>query len=476
MKAVAIVGGGITGLTAAFRLAQQKIPVTLYESGARVGGVIQSLARDGYLAEYGPNTILATSPKIGSLIEDLGLASRRMYSDPAAEKRYLVRGRRLVELPGSAAAFLRTPLFSWKAKLRLAVEPFIRRASADHEESVGAFVVRRIGQEFLDYAINPLVGGVYAGDPSRLSVQQAFPKLGALEQKYGSLILGQILGARERRRRAEVSKQDAKKISFDGGLQVLIDALQARLGASIRRNSRAVALEQTPEGWDVLVEQEGRITRHEHGAVLFAGNAFTLAGLPVRSGRPIDFSPLAEVKYPPVASVVLGFRREDVGHPLDGFGVLVPEIEGFNILGTLFSSSLFPQRAPAGHVTLTTYVGGMRRPDLAGLAPEQLFELVLRDLRELLGVRGAPTFQHHVLFPRAIPQYELGYARFKDLMHDAETRAPGLFLAGNFRDGISLSDSIVAGHVAAERLTAYFRPPPNRAGLATKEPSIPVNA
>ncbi len=476
MNSVAIVGGGITGLTAAFRLRQQGVPVTLYEAGDRVGGVIQSYREKGYLAEYGPNTILETSPKIGSLIADLGLASRRMHSDPGAEKRYLVRGGKLQSLPGSPAKFLATPLFSWRAKLRLLAEPFIRRAPVDREESVGEFVVRRIGREFLDYAINPLVGGVYAGDPARLSVQHAFPKLGALEQKYGSLILGQILGARERRKRAEVSKQDAKKISFDGGLQVLIDALHERLGDSIRLCQPVTALEETAAGWSVTTDENGRVTRQDHSAVLFAGTAYNLAGLPLRTTKTVDLSPLAEIKYPPVASVVLGFQRKDVEHPLDGFGVLVPEIEGFKILGTLFSSSLFPHRAPEGHVTLTTYVGGMRRPDLATLEADALAGLVVRDLQKLLGVRGAPTFQHHVLFRRAIPQYEVGFGRFKALMNDAESRAPGFFLAGNFRDGISLSDSIVAGHVAAERLEKFVQARFGQPGLPLKESSIPVTA
>ena len=177
----------------------------------------------------------------------------------------------------------------------------------------------------------------------RLSVKHAFPKLLAVEQQYGSLILGQFLGARERKRRAEVSKQNAPKFSFDEGLQVLIEALAARLAGSVRLNSSVSRLEQTPGGWTVTTG-EGT---HEHAAVLFAGTAHKLAGLQLRIQRPIDLSPLSQINYPPVASVVLGFRREDVAHPLDGFGALIPQVEGFHILGTIFSSSLFPNRAPA---------------------------------------------------------------------------------------------------------------------------------
>ncbi len=459
MKSVAIIGGGITGLTAAFRLRQKNIPVTLYEAGGRVGGAIQTIRQDGYLAEFGPNTILETSPKISALVRDLGLEARRLYSDSRAEKRFLVRDGKPIPLPGSPPAFFTTPLFSAGAKLRLLAEPFIRRGPPEREESVGEFVLRRIGREFLDYAINPFVAGVYAGDPMRLSVKHAFPKLLAVEQQYGSLILGQFLGARERKRRAEVSKQNAPKFSFDEGLQVLIEALDARLAGSVRLNSSVSCLEQAPGGWTVTTS-EGT---HEHAAVLFAGTAHKLAELQIRTPRPLDLSPLSQINYPPVASVVLGFRREDVAHPLDGFGALIPQVEGFNILGTIFSSSLFPNRAPAGHVTLTSYLGGTRNPDLATRGSDALVDLTCRDLRRLLGVTGEPTFRHHVRYPRAIPQYEVGYGRFKDLMDDAEAKAPGFFLAGHYRNGVSLGDSLVSGHDVAERIEHF---------LAAAQPAI----
>ena len=457
MTSVAIIGGGITGLTTAFRLRQQGVSVTVYEAGGRVGGVIQSLRQDGFLAEFGPNTILETSPIIGSLVRDLGLESRRLYSDPAAENRYLVRNGKLVQLPGSAIKFLATPLFSVGAKLRLFAEPFIPPAPPDREESVAEFVLRRIGREFLDYAINPMVGGVYAGDPARLSVTHAFPKLREVEQRYRSLILGQFLGARERRRRAEVSKQDAKKVSFNYGLQVLVEALRDALGENIRLHSAVKRVTQTPGGWELAVERDGQTQCHTHAALLFAAPAHRLAKLDFQADCGLNLSPLAAIYHPPVASVVLGFRRDEVAHPLDGFGVLIPQIEGFSILGTLFSSSLFPNRAPAGHVTLTSYVGGCRAPELALRSEDELVEMTLRDLRRLLGVSGQPVFRHHVLYPHAIPQYEVGYGRFKTLMNDIEAKSPGVYFAGHYREGISLGDSIISGHRAAERMREFLK-------------------
>ncbi|HOC00518.1 MAG TPA: protoporphyrinogen oxidase [Verrucomicrobiota bacterium] len=454
---VAIIGGGITGLTAAFRLMQAGVPVTLYEADQRVGGVIRSVQESGYLAEFGPNSILETSPKISGLIRDLGLEPRRGYSDPGAENRYLVRGGKPVCLPASPLRFFGTKLFSTGAKLRLLREPFLRRAPADKEENVAEFVLRRLGREWLDYAINPMIAGIYAGDPRRLSVIHAFPRLHAVEQRYGSLILGQILGARERKRRGEVSKQEAKKISFDQGLQVLTDTLEARLRAAIRLNTTVTALERAPRGWTVSVQSGGSEDAFEHRAVLLAAPAHCLARIALNADAGLTLAPLAEVYYPPVASVVLGFRRADVAHPLDGFGMLVPEVEKFRILGTLFSSSLFPNRAPDGHVTLTTYVGGVRAPDLALRPIEELFNLTLTDLATILGVRGSPTFRHAVLYRQAIPQYEVGYGRFKTLMETIETRASGIFLAGHYRNGISLGDSIIAGHDVADRIAAFAR-------------------
>ncbi len=457
MKTIAVIGGGITGLTTAFRLQRQGFPVTVYEADARTGGVIQSIREQGYLAEFGPNTLLETSPKIGALIHDAGLLDRRLYSDPRAENRYLVRARKPVRLPGSLGGFIGTPLFSAGAKLRLLWEPFVRRAPADCEENVAQFVKRRIGQEFLDYAINPMIAGVYAGDPNRLSVRHAFPKLHALEQRYGSLIRGQIFGARERKRRAEVSKQNAKKISFDEGLQVLTDTLHQHLGAAVQLRSPVTAVRQQGANWSVTVHGPDGEEEHEHSAVVYTGPAYRLATLKVETERPINFRLLSEIQYPPVASVVLGFRRADVAHPLDGFGMLIPEVERFHILGTLFSSSLFPKRAPEGYVTLTSYVGGTRAPDLALRSATDLVALTIEDLRVLLGVSGSPTFQHCCLFPKAIPQYEVGYGRFKKLMNDAEANAPGLFLAGNYRDGISLSDSLVSGWNTADRVILHLR-------------------
>jgi oxygen-dependent protoporphyrinogen oxidase len=466
MKSVAIIGAGITGLTAAFYLKRAGVPVTVCEAGGRAGGVIQSLRKDGFLAEFGPNTILETSPKIAQLVRDAGLETRRLNSDPKAEARYVVRYRRPIAMPSSPLGIFASELLSARAKFALLREPFLPARRDGKEESIAEFVVRRLNQEFLDQMIDALVAGIYAGDPHKLSVQHAFPRLAELEARYGSLIKGQIFGARERQQRGDISKDRAPKFSFDEGLQVLPDALAAQLGDSVKLNTPVTKLTQTGGGWRVSTASN----EAEFGAVIYCGTAYRLAGLEISGTgfQPVSAqagthkqdacatTPFSEIRYPPVASVVLGFRREDIAHSCQGYGMLIPKIEGFKILGTIFSSALFPNRAPAGHLTLTSYVGGERYAELAALPPEKLVGLVCEDLRVLLGVKGQPVFQHCALYPKAIPQYNLGYGRFKDMMNEIEAKARGLLFAGHYRDGVSLGDSIVSGVNIAERVVDFF--------------------
>ncbi|HEY4417109.1 MAG TPA: protoporphyrinogen oxidase [Verrucomicrobiae bacterium] len=464
MKSVAIIGAGITGLTAAFYLKRRGIDVTVFEAASRPGGAIQSSRRDGFLAESGPNTILESSPKISQFIGDLNLAARKIHPDLNAKKRFLVRDGKIRAMPVSPLGFLTTKLFSTKAKLAVLREPFIPARRDGQDESVAEFVTRRLNREFLERAINPLVAGIYAGDPAQLSVQQAFPRLFQAEQKYGSLIRSQIFGARDRKKSGEIPRSQATLFSFDEGLQVLTGALAAQLGEALKLNFAVTKIVQNETGWKIHFPA-GQMFETEFDAVIFCGTAHKLAKLeienssfsPAAGTEKIDVSAFSEIRHPPVASVVLGFRRDQVLHPLDGFGVLIPKIENRKILGTIFSSSLFPNRAPRDHVMLTNYVGGERQPELAALPPDKLVQLVSADLRTLLGVEGKPVFQNVALYPQAIPQYNIGYGKFKARLEAIETQVRGLFFAGNYRHGISLGDSIVSGFDTAGRLTDFLK-------------------
>ncbi|MBT5926672.1 MAG: protoporphyrinogen oxidase [Verrucomicrobia bacterium] len=452
-KSIAILGGGITGLAAAYELGQLGHKATIFEASPRIGGVIETIRKDGFLAECGPNTLLETSPRIGKLISDLGLDSRKRYANPEMKNRYIVRGGKPVAMPLSPGQFLTTKLFSLGTKLNLIKEPFIAPCPPDKEESLAQFVVRRLGQEFLDYAINPFVAGVYAGDPTKLSVQHAFPKLHALEQKYGSMIKGQFLGARERKKRGTVSKDKAKMVSFDHGLQVLIDGLGQKIGGGIKTSSPVESVIKNQNGWTV----QGVGVTEDFDAILPALPTYKMTDINFKDAEALDLSILKDIIYPPVASVVMGFKREQIEHSLNGFGMLVPEVEKRHALGSIFTSSLFEGRAPDGHVTLTNYIGGMRSPEKALLPEKDIDALILEDLDTLIGVKGSPVFVNRRVYKHAIPQYVVGYGRYKQLFKQLENQHSGLFFAGHYRNGISLSDSLVAGLEVAERMNQFFK-------------------
>jgi oxygen-dependent protoporphyrinogen oxidase len=385
------------------------------------------------------------------LVTALGLNDRIAVPSSVAKRRYIVKQRKLAPLPQPPLDILRTSLLSSAGKLRILAEPFVPARRNSGEESLASFVIRRLGQEVLDYFVNPVVGGVYAGDPERLSVEYAFPKLFHLEQEYGSLIKGALVGARKRSRSAEKSKLKARMFSFDQGMQVLIDALAERVSGSIRLGCAAASVKRMGARWEIVFEQRPPM---EHDAILLGAPAHRIGQwLP---SADVDLAALRRIEYPPITRVVLGFRREQIEHPLDGFGALIPSREPFECLGVFFSSSVFPNRAPDGHVSLTVFVGGSRHPELCCPDGERALRSALSDTQRLLGISGRPEFQDVCLIPRSIPQYELGYAEIRRSMERVEKECPGLFLAGNYRDGIGVADSILSGFDAAGRIAAFL--------------------
>lgn len=448
---VAVIGGGLTGLTTAWQLRRLGIPVVVFEAGIRPGGVMGSVRDGDWLLETGPNTLFENSPAITAFLDDLGLGARRLEASPAAQKRYVVRAGRPVALPHSPLSFATSPLLSLSAKLNLLGEPFRGRAPAGREESVAEFVTRRLGREFLDYIVNPFVAGVFAGDPAALSVKHAFPKLYALEHEHGSLTRGSLA------RRNASGGPRGSMISFPDGLAEIPRALARALGSDLRLNHAVTEVRRTGSTWQVGFVAGGLRGEENFSAVVCALPPDILAGLrfaDLPAAAASALTGLRNIPQPAVASVFLGYRREDVAHPLDGFGLLTPAVEQRRILGTLFSSTLFPGRAPAGHVALTTFVGGTRQPELACANDRELLASVQSELAALLGVRGQPVITRIQRWPRAIAQYVVGFQRFKDACDRVERAAPGLFLGGPCRDGVSLSQCILAGQrlaAAAQR-------------------------
>ena len=444
---MAVIGGGLTGLTAAWRLHKRGHRVRLFEAGDRLGGAVRSERNAGWLIESGPNSLQITSADATTVLDELGLAAKKLTASPAAKHRYLIRDGQLHAVPSSPPALLSSRLFSFPAKLRVFAEFFARRRERETDPSLAEFVRDHFGQEFVDYALEPLVSGIFAGNPEKLSTRHSFPKLLELESTHGSLLRGQIAMARRRRANGGASPQ---LVSFPDGLQTLIDTLAAALPpGSIELRAKIDALQPGPP-WRFSWQRNGTAQAGEADAIVLALPASALAALHIGSAPAQPLAALAEIEYPPVASLFLGFRREDVAHPLDGFGLLVPGREQRPLLGVIFSSTLFAGRAPEGHVALTVMAGGTRQPQVAQLAPDSLLSAVLPDLRSLLGVHDDPVFVRHTAWPHAIPQYNLDYGRFLDAMAAVEKKFPGLFIGGHVRDGISLSACLTSGLRLAE--------------------------
>jgi len=450
MAAVAIVGAGVAGLTAAYRLKRRGIRVVVYEASDRAGGVILTERREGYLAELGPNSLMTGAASLADVLSQLGLDASRVEAQRDARKRYIVRKSKLVALPTSPSQLLTTRLLSNGAKLAIFGEPLVEPGDSPMEESVATFVRRRFNQEVLDYVANPFVAGIFAGDPEQLSARHALPRLHDLEHSHGSVVkaLGQMMRAGPDE---PGSAPGPGLISFAGGLREIPDAFARELRSEIRFKAPVTQLRRGPMGWTVSAAYQAS---ELYDGVIYAAPAHCTDDVELAFDGGDRLKTLTSITYPPVAVLALGFRREDVAHRLDGFGFLVPDVERRNVLGVLFSSTVFPGRAPAGHVLLTAFVGGVRHPDLANADLGTLTARVLDDLRLLLGVRGEPTFRAFQLWPKAIPQYTLSYGRFKETMDEAERRNPGLGLTGAYREGVAIGEVIAAADAVAERIAA----------------------
>jgi len=448
-KRVAVVGAGISGLTCAYWLEKHGHDVTVFEAAPRAGGTIVTEEHDGFLVDLGPNSTLETSETLKQLVQDLGIEDQKIYGNETSNNRYILKNGVLQALPMSPPKFLRSKLFSTRAKLRLLKEPFIK-PSGGEDISLADLVRLRLGTEFLDYAINPFVAGVYAGDPDRLSAPAAFPKLYALEQKYGSFIKGAIKGARERKKRKDVARDRARIFSFIGGMATFPRALEGGLRKPVLLNTTVTDITRRDDKFFLnLSGTDSKVESYDQ--VVLSVPADSLAAI-LKNTVPQNTDRFAKIEYPPVAVVFTGFRLDDVRRDLDGFGFLVPAVEKRRILGSIWSSSIFPGRAPDGCCALTTFVGGTRQPDLVSLDDQRLTRLVLDEINDIVGLRGDPVITRIKRWQRAIPQYSMGYGNIQKKINELEDENPGIYFAGNIRSGISVGDSVVCAFTTVEKM------------------------
>lgn len=436
-----VIGAGLSGLAAAYALRRRGEDCVVLEASPRPGGVVRTERRGGFLLELGPNTVRPTREILG-LVGDLGLQGEAIFTDPRAP-RFIDFAGALHALPQSPRVLLATRLLSTRGKLRLLAEPFLRRANLP-DESVRDFVARRLGEEAADRLAEPFVGGVFAGSAGALSVADAFPLLAGWEREHGSLFAG-ALAARRASRAAAAPPAPRGLLSFRDGLETLPRALGANLGAALRTDCTVETLR--PAGrWEIGA---AGLTL-EADRVILAAPAEAASRL-VRPFAPEAARALDAIAHPPLAVLHLAWSEDAPRRPLEGFGHLVVPAPSRRILGAVWSSSLFPGRAPAGRLLLTVFLGGGRDPDAFLLSDGELVAAAARDLGAEGLVRGAPEAVLVTRWPRAIPQYERGHAGRMAALAAAEERWPGLRLIGNYRGGVSVGDVVREGLASGAR-------------------------
>ncbi|HEY4949332.1 MAG TPA: protoporphyrinogen oxidase [Candidatus Acidoferrales bacterium] len=452
----AVIGAGISGLACAYRLQQLGVDVTVFESNSAAGGMIDSVEKDGFLFEAGPQSFQGT-PALLELIRELGLETQLQKADPRALRYVLLHGR-LRKIPMSPQALLASTLLNPMSRWKIASEPFKKSQPPAEEESVAAFVRRKFGHEILEYLVAPFVSGVYAGDPEKLSLKAAFPTLDEWERQYGSV----LRGAMKSRPPKEQRTGAPPLCSFTHGAATLPRAMAAKLGDALHYDARAVSVDFAGQSAAAGAACELRIVRDGHEqsayarAVVIATPAYAAAHLLETSSPQLAHS-LSGIAYAPVVVVASTYYRQQVGDPLEGFGFLVPRAEKVRTLGTVWNSSLFPGRAREGSVTITSFIGGATDPEIIQLHEENIAAIVAEDNARILGITGPPVEVAVWKFPRALPQYNLGHGHVVETIRDGERASPGLYFAGNYLEGPAVGTCVESGFQAAEAVRKYLQ-------------------
>lgn len=454
-KKITILGAGISGLATAHWLEKEGFEVTILEQNDIPGGAMDTKFKDGFLVDFGPNSGLETTPKIKEIVTDVGLSDEMIYANEEGNIRYILKNNELIALPTTPVKFLKTKLFSTSAKIRLMKEPFIGKSEDGYYQSIAEFVERRLGKEFLDNAIDPFVSGVFAGDPKNLSVKSAFPKLYRLEEVYGGLIKGMIKGAKERKQRNEESKQSAKMFSFKNGIQSFPKAIANKMNGNIFYNCSILNIVKENSKINVEIDIKGKTGIITSDVLLSTIPSYRLSKL-IDSLDSNLSKHLNEIYYPPVLVLYLGYEKEAINRKLDGFGFLIPSKENKDFLGAIWSSTIFENRAPKDKASFTLFIGGAREPNFSSSDVEERIKNVIREFHNIIGISSPPILKEKRFWPKAIPQYNLGYIEHENYFEKFEKENPGIFLSGNYRGGISVGDCIKSSYINYEKIKNYL--------------------
>ncbi len=445
MKKISVIGGGISGLTIAYLLLNKRpdLDVTVYEADNRPGGKIWSEQADGFLCERGPNGFLDNKPKTLELCKSLNIEP--VSSNENSKKRFIFSGGKLNALPESLPSFIKSDLLSWGGKLRLIGELIAPRGPAD--ETVAAFITRRLGKEALEKLIDPMCSGIYAGDPYNMSMKSCFPRIIELEQEYGGLIRAMIKIRKQRNNEKVSAAPGGNLTSFYNGAQTITDALAQNLGERLRLGVPVRAITKENGRYQVHTSDNSE----DADIVVMAPPAYASSGMLKDMDGELS-KILSDIPYPHVSVVCFGYKKENLTHPLNGFGFLVPHKEGRRILGTLWDSSVFPNRASEGNVLLRTMIGGAKNPAMADLDDNEIADIVFDELKPLLGLKKDPDMLRVYRWEKAIPQYIPGHIDKLDVIDEHLKKYPGLYLTGNAYRGIGINDCVKSGYEIADKI------------------------
>ncbi len=439
----------MSGMSAAWYIKKLRpdYEVTVLEASETAGGKACTHREDGFLCEKGVNGVLDNKPSTLGLAAEIGLTPLR--SNDAARRRFIVRKKRLAPLPESPLSFLSSPLLSLPGTIRVILEAVIPEGDPNIDESLADFARRRLGKEAFEYLIDPMSSGIFAGDPEKLSLRSCFPRIYELEHTYGSLIRAMFKLKREaaaKGKKGPGAGPGGVLTSFRNGMSEMTERLSEKLGDSLRTGVAVKNAVKSAEGWQVELE-DGETMEGSHLILACPAHA---ASKIMEKEAPGIAACASEIPYPPIAIVCLGFRKEDVRQPLDGFGFLVPSRENRQILGALWDSSIFENRAPEGYYLVRSLVGGARQVGLALLPDDRLADTVVQECMQLMGLKKSPEFIRIFRWQRAIPQYNVGHMRIMERLDRELARLPGLHIRCNWVGGVSLNDCVANSMKVAE--------------------------